>query len=84
MALRCDRCDVGVPLHVHLLDDSEKSDRPERSGHVFLAGRNLFNEPAAVKRDAHSCIPADYVRRIWRRFACESRQLYAVACRSWK
>ena len=54
MALRCDRRDVGVPLHVHVLDDSEKSDRPERSGHVLLACHDLFDEFAAAKPDAHS------------------------------
>src|SRR6266481_337303 len=84
MALRCDRRDVGVPLHVHVLDGSEKSDRPERSGHVLLARRDLFDEPAAVKPDAHSCVPPDYVCRFRLRFTDKSWQLCAVACRSFR
>src|SRR5262249_17064338 len=82
MALRCDRCDLGVPLHLYVLDDPEKSDRLERSGHLLLAGRDLLDEPPAAKRDAHSCLAAHYVCRVWRGFGDESRQLRAMACRA--
>jgi hypothetical protein len=67
-----------VPFHVHVLDGSEKSDRPERSGHVLLARHNLFDEPAAAKRDAHSCVATNYVSGIWRRFADQLRKVRAV------
>src|SRR5207247_3623573 len=81
-ALRDHRRDVGVPFHLHLLDDSQESDRPERPRHLLLARRHLFDEPVAAQRDGHSWISANYICSLRRGFADKSQQLLPVDCRS--
>src|SRR5205823_6829369 len=46
-ALCRDRGHVGVPFHVHLLDDPQEPDRPHRSGHFFFTRRHLPDESVA-------------------------------------
>ena len=52
---------MGVPFHVHLLDDPKESDRPYRSGHIFFARGHLPDESAVAQRDADSRVRANHV-----------------------
>jgi hypothetical protein len=63
---------MGVSFYVHLLDDPEKPDGSQRSGHIFFPRGDLFDESAAAKRDACSGFAADYVRKFQHGFAGKS------------
>src|ERR1700730_9263110 len=81
IALRRRWRDLVVSFHVHLLDDSEESDRPARSRHVLLARRHLPNESGAAQRDADCRVAANHIRQFWPRSDCESYQFLAMGRR---
>src|SRR5438067_1103376 len=60
-ALRRDWRHLGVPFHVHLLDDSQEPDGPYRSGHIFFSRSHLPDEFAVAQRDADSGVPTNHV-----------------------
>ena len=60
-SLRRDRRHMGVPFHVHLLDDPQEPDRPHRSGHIFFARRHLSDESAVAQRHAYSRVPTNHL-----------------------
>src|SRR5204862_7731675 len=70
-ALRRHRRNVGISFHVHLLDDSEKSDRSHRSRDILFPRDYLSHEFAAAQRDADSRLATNYLPKFWRGLADE-------------